>query len=73
MINTEELEMERRRDEDFVEDLTQMDWAEQLRWQYNRIVEQEAEIKGEYYVQMWKRRKGKYVLKKGRKYNPQTM
>lgn len=44
MINTEELEMERRRDEDFVEDLTQMDWAEQLRWQYNRIVEQEAGI-----------------------------
>lgn len=44
MINTEDLEMERRRDEDFVEDLTQMDWAEQLQWQYNRIVEQEAGI-----------------------------
>lgn len=32
MINIEELEMERRRDKDFVEDLTQMDWAEQLQW-----------------------------------------
>lgn len=40
MINTENLEIERKRDEDFVEDLTQMDWAEQLQWQYNRIVEQ---------------------------------
>lgn len=37
MINTEELEMERRRDEDFVEDLTQMDWAGQLQQQYTRI------------------------------------
>lgn len=40
MINTENLEIERKRDEDFVEDLTQMDWVEQLQWQYNRIVEQ---------------------------------
>lgn len=32
MINTEELEMERRRDKDFVEDLTQMDWTGQLQW-----------------------------------------
>lgn len=39
MINTEELEMERGRDEDFLEDLTLMDWAGQLQWQYNRIVE----------------------------------
>lgn len=31
-----------------------------------------AEIKGECQVQTWKRRKGKYVLKK-RRYNPQTM
>lgn len=32
MINTEELEMERRRDKDFVKDLTQMDWTEKLQW-----------------------------------------